>query len=96
MGQKARMRLEGFPWSQYGSVPATVHLVAGEMRNGFIEVELDLNTDVNPGVVFQHGLPGTVEVERLSPATLLLRAVGRRMGFDPPAPQEQVSREGPT
>ena len=96
-GQKARMRLEGFPWSQYGSVPATVHRVAGEMRNGFVEVEFELNTDVNPGVVFQHGLPGTVEVEveRISPATMLLRAVGRRMGLDQPAAQP-VSPEGRT
>jgi membrane fusion protein (multidrug efflux system) len=32
-------------------------------------------------VPMQHGLPGTieVEVERISPAALVLRAVGRRM-----------------
>ena len=74
-----------------------MHRVAGETRNGFVEVEFELNTDVNPGVVFQHGLPGTVEVEveRISPATMLLRAVGRRMGFDQPAAQ-QVSPEGRT
>ena len=39
-------------------------------------------------VPLQHGLPGTVEVEvaRVSPATLVLHAVGKRLGVLPGAP----------
>src|SRR5262249_52405586 len=31
-GQPARIRLEGFPWTQYGSAPARVTNVSGEVR----------------------------------------------------------------
>ena len=35
-GQPARVRLEGFPWAQYGSLMATVARVANEARDGRI------------------------------------------------------------
>jgi multidrug resistance efflux pump len=78
-GQPARLRLEGFPWMQYGSLAATVKRVASEMRNGHIRVELSLDPDRASPIPLQHGLPGTVEVqvERLAPATLVLRAAGK-------------------
>jgi membrane fusion protein (multidrug efflux system) len=41
-GQHARLRLDGFPWSQYGSLEALVARVAGEVRDGSIRVELAL------------------------------------------------------
>jgi membrane fusion protein (multidrug efflux system) len=79
-GQTARLRLEGFPPAQYGSVHAVVSTVAREVRDGRVRVELAL-TEINTSVPMQHGLPGTieVEVEQISPAALVLRAVGRRM-----------------
>ncbi|HEX8772653.1 MAG TPA: HlyD family efflux transporter periplasmic adaptor subunit [Pyrinomonadaceae bacterium] len=76
-GQLARVRMASFPWTQYGSLTATVKSVAGEVRDGKIRVELAvLNAPTSP-IPIQHGLPGTVEieVERVSPATLLLRTV---------------------
>lgn len=77
-GQHARLRLEGFPWAQYGSVSATITNVASEIRDGSIRVEMAL--DANPGsrIPLQHGLPGSVEVEieTLSPANLVLRTAG--------------------
>lgn len=78
-GQYARLRLEGFPWTQFGSVPATVTGVASEVRDGRIRVELAVNPNSTPRIHLQHGLPGTVEVqvERISPASLVLRMVGR-------------------
>lgn len=81
-GQAAQLRLEGFPWAQYGSLTGTVSSVASEARDGVIRVELRLNTLVPTAIPLQHGLPGTVEVEveRLSPATLMLRSVGKRFG----------------
>lgn len=80
-GQVARMRLEGFPWTQFGSVPATVTGVGSEVRDGRIRVELAVNPVPTPRIHLQHGLPGTVEVqvERISPASLVLRMVGRSL-----------------
>jgi len=81
-GQLARLRLDGFPWAQYGSVEATVTSVATEARDGVIRVELGLEPATPTAIPLQHGLPGTVEVEveRISPATLVLRAVGKHLG----------------
>jgi multidrug resistance efflux pump len=78
-GQPALMRLAGFPWTQYGSIPATVNAVGRELRDGQVRVELAIDGDTPSAVPLQHGLPGTVEVEveRLSPALLVLRTVGR-------------------
>jgi len=80
--QPARLRLAGFPWAQYGSLAATVTSVAHEPRDGQIRVELSLTPDPHAAVPLQHGLPGTVEVEieRVAPVTLVLRAVGKRLG----------------
>jgi multidrug resistance efflux pump len=76
-GQGARMRLASFPWTQYGSLPAVVTRIAGEVRDGKIRVELAILPDAPASIPLQHGLPGTVEieVEQVSPATLLLRTV---------------------
>jgi membrane fusion protein (multidrug efflux system) len=77
-GQTARVRLEGFPWGQYGSVGATVTSVASEIRDGTIRVELALKADDRSRIPLQHGLPGSVEVqvENISPASLVLRIGG--------------------
>jgi len=80
-GQRGRLRLEGFPWTQYGSVPATVAGIAAEVTGGRLRVELDLDSDPGFPAPLQHGLPGTVEVEveRASPAALVLRAAGKTL-----------------
>lgn len=79
-GQAALLRLDGFPWAQYGSLHARVLQVAGEVRDQQLRVELALDAATTPALALQHGLPGTVEValETVSPALLLLRAAGRR------------------
>jgi len=78
-GQHARLRLEGFPWAQYGSVSATVTKLANEVRDGHIRVELAVEPNSTSRIPLQHGLPGTIEVrvEEVSPASLVLRAAGR-------------------
>jgi multidrug resistance efflux pump len=78
-GQSARLRLEGFPWAQYGSLAATVSRVASEVRNGRVRVELSVDSDRASPIPLQHGLPGAVEVqvERVAPATLVLRVAGK-------------------
>ncbi len=77
IGQAAQVRLEGFPWTQYGSPEAHVSSVAGEPRDGTIRVELEL--DVRESAIpLQHGLPAEIdiEVERISPAALVMRSIG--------------------
>ncbi len=81
-GQRARLRLDGFPWGQYGSLRASVSGVASEIRHGYVRVELDLEVAASPPIQLQHGLSGTVEVEveRVPPTTLLLRFLTRMLG----------------
>ena len=78
-GQPVRMRLEGFPWAQYGSVAGTVSRVASEIRDGRVRVECSVSAHHATPIPLQHGLPGSVEVqvERISPAALVLRAAGQ-------------------
>jgi multidrug resistance efflux pump len=80
-GQRARLRLQGFPWTQFGSISATVTRVASEVRDGHIRVELAVNPDSSSRIPLQHGLPGSIEVqiERISPAALILRMVGKNL-----------------
>ncbi len=97
-GQPAQVRLDGFPWVQYGSLPARVASVASEARSGRIRVELELQPDPSSTIPRQHGLTGSVEVEveRTTPARLVLRAVGERLhgsGSRGAAPFEQPGLE---
>jgi len=87
-GQRARVRIDGFAWIEYGSIPATVTTVAAEVRDGKARVELGLSPDPASPIPRQHGLPGTVEIEieRISPASLVLRAAGRYLRPEGGAP----------
>lgn len=77
-GQSARLKFDGFPWSRFGTVPASVVRVAGEARDGLIRVELAIDRYSGSSIPLTHGLPTTAEIEidRASPASLLLRRVG--------------------
>ena len=81
-GQRATIRLNGFPWAQFGVLHATVSRVAGEIHDGKVRVELALNPDPGSCIPLQHGLPGTVEVsvEQVTPAAMLLRSAGQVIG----------------
>lgn len=93
-GQSARMRLQGFPWTEYGALKATVSTLASEARDGKVRVECQLLPDGSSSIPRQHGLPGTLEVavDKVSPAVLILRAAGRRLGA--PAGPTQASVGG--
>lgn len=80
-GQQATLRLYGFPWTEYGVVPAEVRLVASEPRNGKVRVDLKVDHRSNPRIPLQHGLPGELEVtvEKLTPASLTMRAAGKML-----------------
>lgn len=78
-GQPGRLRLEAYPWTEYGTVPVRVQRVGTEAQGGRVRVELAVHPATNSRIVVEHGLLGSVlvEVEQVSPATLLLRAAGQ-------------------
>jgi multidrug resistance efflux pump len=80
-GQPARLRLSAFPWTKYGVLRATVDRVGQEPREGLLRVELSLLPRQRTAIPIQHGLAGLVEVEveKVSPLTLVLDAAGRFM-----------------
>ena len=80
-GQHAHVRLDGFPWTHYGTLDARVVRVGSELRDGVIRVELALAGGAK--IPVSHGMTGTIEieVERASPVELLVRAIGE--GSDP-------------
>jgi hemolysin D len=85
-GQTAQLKLDGYPWTIYGTVPARVSRVGTEPGvtatpeaiPGTVRVELDLETPSDRRIQVQHGLTATVEIEvaRVSPVALLMRAIG--------------------
>jgi multidrug resistance efflux pump len=77
-GQPARVRLEGFPWTQYGHVDASVRGVATETREQRVRVELAIARVRATAIPLEHGMPGVVEIEieRVAPLALLLRSLG--------------------
>jgi len=91
-GQRARLRLDGFAWTEYGQVSATVSRVASEPRSGRVRVELAVNPESAPLIPSQHGLPGKVEIEieRVSPAELAMRSVGKVL-----SQKAETKRESP-
>jgi len=78
-GQAATLRLDGFPWAEFGTVSATVAEVGGEVRDGKVRVELALVPRSSFRGSLEHGMPGNIEVavERLSPFDLILRTAGQ-------------------
>lgn len=77
-GQPAIVRLDAFPWTRFGTVAARVERVGREVRDEHLPVELSLDPASAPDIPLQHGLTGTceIEVERIPPLWLLLRAAG--------------------
>ncbi len=77
-GQSARVKLEAFPWTQFGAASAVVSKVASESQDGRIRVELMLDAEQSANLPLQHGLPAEVDidVEQVSPAMLVLRSLG--------------------
>ncbi|HWO26242.1 MAG TPA: HlyD family efflux transporter periplasmic adaptor subunit [Kofleriaceae bacterium] len=78
-GQRARMRVAAFPWTQYGMLGATVSAVSSEVMDGQIRVKLVLDDQPGSAIPRRHGLIGAVEIEldEVSPATLIARAAGQ-------------------
>lgn len=79
-GQFATLRIDNFPWTQFGTVGATVERVGSEPRDGLVRVELRISKS-NPAIPISHGLTAVseIQVERISPLQLLLRTLGRQL-----------------
>lgn len=78
-GQRARMRVTAFPWTQYGMLEATVTAVSSEVLDGRVRVKLALHDQPGSAIPHLHGLVGDAEVELddVSPAILIARAAGQ-------------------
>ncbi|HEX7842875.1 MAG TPA: HlyD family efflux transporter periplasmic adaptor subunit [Kofleriaceae bacterium] len=100
-GQTAQLKLDGYPWTIYGTVPARVTRVGTEPGiaatpeaiPGTVRVELDLQPPADPRIQLQHGLTAEVDVEvaRVSPVALLLRSLGE-WHFTEAVPEEKRAR----
>jgi multidrug resistance efflux pump len=89
VGQVAQVRFKGFSWTQYGSASAHVTAVSSEVRDGTIRAELSLDDARPADIPLQHGLPAEVdvEIERVTPADMILRTIGRRLGVTDQRPR---------
>jgi membrane fusion protein (multidrug efflux system) len=92
-GQAAQVRLDGFPWTQFGTLKAAVADVGNEASAGCIRVELRLAPEQDSPIRLEHGLPGSAEVvvEEVSPAVMLLRAAGQLVASRSNPPQSTVA-----
>ena len=86
-GSPAKLRLKGFPWTEFGAVEAVVSNVATEDREGLTRVELALHGRQPERIVLKHGMPGELEVqiESLPPYQLVLRTAGQWLTSSVPA-----------
>lgn len=77
-GQHGRLKLDGYPWTRWGTVGATVTRVATEVQGGTLRVELALEPGAQ--MPLAHGMTGQldVEVEQIHPATLVIRSLSDR------------------
>jgi membrane fusion protein (multidrug efflux system) len=78
-GQRARMRVSAFPWTQYGMLDATVSAISSEVLDGQIRVKLVLDDQPGSAIPRRHGLVGGLEIQidEVSPVTLIARAAGQ-------------------
>jgi membrane fusion protein (multidrug efflux system) len=78
-GAAARLRLKGYPWTEFGVVEARVTESGGEDRDGRTRVELEVLPSPTLKTTLRHGMPGEleVEVERTTPLSLVMRTAGQ-------------------
>jgi membrane fusion protein (multidrug efflux system) len=81
-GQPAELRLEAFPWTEYGSIAARVVAVEEATLEERVRVELVLVEGGRFDGPRDHGMRATalIETERRSPLHLLVRGLSRPWG----------------
>jgi hypothetical protein len=93
-GQATVIRLAGFPWTQYGTLAGTVS-DAGLDSNGRLLVKVEVPSTSESLIPRHTGLAGSVEiiVDRVTPAILLLRALGQSPATAQPSPENRALGE---
>lgn len=88
-GQIGTLRLDAFPWAEFGTVKASVARVGSEVHHGTVPVELTIEGTTRFAGRLQHGMPGSLDlpIERVTPLALLLRTAGRAVTRTPPEVQ---------
>lgn len=81
-GQRARLRLDGFPWTQFGTVELSVARIAEEASAGKVRTEFTTSRASARRIPLQHGLSGSVEIEvdHVTPAWLVMRRFATPLG----------------
>lgn len=76
-GQLAEMRLESFPWTEFGTVEGRVDRVASEGGTDGVRVELTILPDQRHRIPLQHGLVGalSIRVDEVSPFHFFVRTL---------------------
>jgi membrane fusion protein (multidrug efflux system) len=92
VGQAAILRVDNFPWTQYGTVNAHVVRVGSEPREGTVRVELEVS-EPNPAIPVVYGLTAVsdIQVERVTPLQLLLRTLGKHLTTENSTPKTAAS-----
>ena len=83
LGQRAFLRFDAFPWTQFGIAEGDVTSVGVEPRSsdgreGGIRVEIAIDRGTTTRTPLQHGMPASVEVlvDHATPWQMLMRSVG--------------------
>lgn len=81
-GERAILHAQGFPQAQNGALSARVVEVARELRDGKVQVDLAIASTHSADFPLRAGWPVKVqiEVERVSPAVVVLRSAGELAG----------------
>ncbi|MBV9778643.1 MAG: hypothetical protein JOY62_01605 [Acidobacteriaceae bacterium] len=77
-GQSARFHMRGLLASKDGGVSARLSRIVRTIRDGSVIIEFWIDSKSRSRMPLLNGLPGSVEVEieRVSPAALILRSAG--------------------
>lgn len=83
VGQRAFLRFQAFPWTQFGVAEGDVSSVGVEPRDadgkvGGVRVEVAIDREKASRIPLQHGMPASVQVlvEHATPWQMLMRSVG--------------------
>ena len=93
-GQLAYLHLDGLPRALFNGIRARVASVATEVKDGKIRVEFVTEPDTDLKLVLRPNLTATVEVEvdRVSPAVLVLHKARRSLSLDSAPHDEGVQQ----
>lgn len=79
-GQTAELRLDAFPWAEYGTVAVTVVRVNDTLRDGRVAVELGTIIGQDVDIPLRRDMTGsvTVEIGQITPVSMLWQIVGQQ------------------